>query len=157
MRPRQTLIVLGSFVAGLMCATFVPRLVSLAIDKGVSPDQRSQVARVTSPDGTVDAILESHNCGVSCGLDYSVIVVPRGANAPTNATASVFLADDVVKPQIEWKQTHLLEIAYDRALVEDFRSVAYPLAKSSDQASRRYAVEVRLAPSSSGFSYLESR
>lgn len=154
MNRRHVLSILLSFFAGIGAAFFVPRLARGGIDKVLSPVHLQEVARVTSPDGTVDAVLENAECGAPCPSEYSVSVVPREGRVPTDPAQYVFQADEIVSPQIRWKQPHLLEIAYDRAFIDSFRNMAYPLGKSGNEKSWRYAVEVRLSPSSSGFSYL---
>jgi len=49
---------------------------------------------------------------------------------------------------------HLLDVAYDRALILVFSNVAYPLAKPGNVESWHYGVEVHLSPSAPRFSYL---
>ena len=66
-----------------------------------------------------------------------------------------FPSISMVDAQLHWKQPHLLEIGDKKALINDFRNVSYPFAKFGDQSSWRYKVELRLAPSSEGFSYLQ--
>jgi len=156
MNRRHTLSVFLSFFVGVAVAVFLTWLVHGGIDRVFFPVHRQEVARVTSPDGAVDAVMENMDCGAPCPSEYSVSVVAKGGSVPTDRTQYVFLAADAVSLQIRWKQPHLLEIAYDRAFIDSFRNVTYPLGTAGNEESWRYGVEIRLAPSSTGFSYLEN-
>jgi len=120
----------------------------------IFPEHREEVQRITSPDGTVDAVAENIDCGAPCGLAFAVSVVRKGARASKESARQIFLADDVVNLQLHWREPHLLDVAYDRALILEFRNVAYPLAQPGNAESWRYGVEIHLSPSSSDFSYL---
>jgi hypothetical protein len=130
MNRRHVLSVFLSFIAGVVVAIFAPRLVRSGIDRTLFPIHRREITRSTSPDGTVDAVLESVDCGVPCASEYSVSIVPKGSGVPTDTAQYVFSASDVVSPKTRWKQPHLLEVAYDRALIDNFRNVTYPLEGS---------------------------
>ena len=59
--------------------------------------------------------------------------------------------------KLSWKQPHLLSIAYNRALIHEFRNVAYPLGEyGAKERNWHYKVEIQLAPSANGFSYLQN-
>jgi hypothetical protein len=152
---RAILWTVGAFIAGVVVTAFGPSLVNSALSKIILPEHRWEVARVASPDGTVDAVIVGSGCGPLCSDTYQVTVVPKGAKAPTSVEQYAFSADDMVDAELRWKQPHLLEIEYKKARINDFRNVAYPFAKFGDQESWKYRVELRLAPSSAGFSYLQ--
>lgn len=145
----------GAFIVGIMVTAFGPSLVNSALGKIILPEHRWEVERVPSPDGTVDAVMEGSGCGPLCGDTYLVTVVPKGKKAPADAERYYFSADDMVDAHLRWKQPHLLEIAYKRARINNFQNVVYPFARFGDQESWKYEVEIRLAPSSEGFSYLQ--
>jgi len=143
-----------SFVAGMAVAIVVPGLIRAVADKVLFPEHRTEIVRVTSPDGAVDAVAERIDCGAPCSSGYIVSVVPRGTSAPKGSVQQVFLANDVLNAQVQWKEPHLLDIAYDKAFINSFRNVTYPLGRPGNVESWRYAVEVHLSPTSAGFSYL---
>jgi hypothetical protein len=147
---RQLLRIAVAFIAGIMVAVVGPWLL-----RGHFSSQRLQeIARVTSPDGTVDAVLWVDGCGAMCSDTYLVSVVPRGAKVPTAIEHYAFSADDMTDGRIRWRQSHLLEISYRRALINQFRNLSYPFAKPGNLESWNYKVELRLAPTSQDFSYL---
>jgi hypothetical protein len=152
---RAVLWTVGAFITGIVVTAFGPSLVNSALSRIILPEQRREVARVPSPDGTVDALMVGSSCGPLCSDTYLVTVVPKGGKVPTDVERYAFSANDMVDAQLHWKQPHLLEIGDKKALINDFRNVSYPFAKFGDQSSWRYKVDLRLAPSSEGFSYLQ--
>jgi len=152
-RPRGLSIFL-SFIAGIVVGVVAPRLLRGGADKVLFPEHRHEIARATSPDGTVDAVMEGIECGAPCSSGYSVSVVPKGGPPPKDTVQQVFVADDVVNAQIRWNEPHLLDISYDKAFIHSFRNVTYPLGRPGNVESWRYAVEIHLSPSSARFSYL---
>ncbi|HKV61528.1 MAG TPA: hypothetical protein VJO16_06425 [Candidatus Acidoferrum sp.] len=154
MKHARAVSVFLSFIAGIAIGTMAPRLIRGAVDRQLFPEHRREISRATSPDGTVDAVLEGIECGAACSSGYSVSVVPKG-NAPLkDPVQQVFAADDMVNAQIRWDEAHLLDISYDKAFIHNFRNVAYPFGRAGDEGSWRYAVEIHLIPSSPRFSYL---
>lgn len=57
--------------------------------------------------------------------------------------------------KLVWRQPHLLEVIYDRSLIESFLSVSYPFAKPGVKGTWEYEVETRLGPTSPDFSYIK--
>jgi len=151
-RPRS--LAIGCFILGIVSAILVPRLILLAANHAIFPEQRAEISRVTSPDGVVDAVMIEKNCGAPCSIDHAVFVVPRGQKAPLDSNLAVFSADDIFGDQLLWKQSHLLEVSYGRAFIFNFRNVAYPLNATKNDHAPAYRVEIRLAPTSPVFSYL---
>lgn len=138
---RTVLWTIGAFVAGIIVTAFGPSLVRSALSRIVLPEHRWEAARITSPDGTVDAVMVGSGCGPLCSDTYLVTVVPKGGKAPTDAEKYAFSADDMVDAQLHWNQPHLLEIEYKKARINNFRNVDYPFAKFCDQESWKYRVE----------------
>ena len=151
---RQALWIASAFLAGIALAIFGPWALRNLV-KTIFPYHPEEVARVTSPDGVVDAVMINSDCGVPCSNTYLVVIVPKGGKPPEAFERYEFSADNMVDGQMRWKQPHLLEIAYRIALINQFRNLSYPLAKPGDKGSWDYKVEVRLAPSSQDFSYLQ--
>jgi hypothetical protein len=143
-----------SFVAGMTVMYLEPKLAGTFIHHALFRVKRQEIARVGSPDGAVDAVMTLTDCGAPCSSAYTVYVVPKGQKPPDAPGQDVFSAEDVVDGKLAWKEAHLLDISYSRALIDGFRNVTHPFGKIGDEASWRYAVEVRLSPASAGFSYL---
>jgi len=147
---------IASFFAGIAASVAVPLLASRAGDL-FWPSEDKEIVRVTSPDGRVDAVMIRDNCGAPCYFGYSVFIVPRGMNPSKGSKGTIFYADDMADEKLTWKQPHLLSIGYSRALIYSFRNVSYPLHEFGKEETWLYKVEIQLAPTSTGFSYLESR
>lgn len=159
MRSRQALWMFLCFVAGIACTLVIPRLADIVLGRLGFQDHYREVGRVTSPDGAVDAVMEEADCGAPCSAGFFVSIVPRNAPALRNPDKQqlVFAGDDLSNARVRWSEPHLVEIGYDKGLINSFHNVVYPFGRQGNIESWRYAVEIRLAPSSSGFSYLKVR
>lgn len=142
------------FVAGVVCAVVIPKLFLRVLNRVIFPEERTEVSRVTSPDGTVDAVAIRSDCGAPCSTNYSVFLVPKGTSIRGSSAQSTFSADDVSGEHLAWSQPHLLEIGYTRAFIINFQNVAYPLTDHMGNRTLQ-GFEIRLAPASSNFSYLK--
>jgi hypothetical protein len=132
------------FLAGLLAAATVKTM----HDYIVELDHR-ELVRVTSPDGSVDAV--------------SVRPIVRYFNAPSAlylvrkqdpapAWGPVLrLTEDPESPRLVWKGPQLLEVQFERGCVEGFTNLWH----SNDIEGGRYYIEIRLAPSAV-FSCLKS-
>ena len=75
---------------------------------------RDQVARITSPDGQVDAVVFESDCGAICDVVDEVWVVPRGRRHGDK----VAWFDDAVRSErawgvnVKWDSAHHLVIEY---------------------------------------------
>jgi hypothetical protein len=148
------LYVFASFLAGIACAVVVPLLLGRAADRLFDV---KEIARVTSPDGAVDAVMIRDNCGAPCSYGYSVFVVPKGQAAPSDLKRNVFSADEMVGERLAWKQAHLLSVVYEKALIYSFRNVSYPLGEfHARQKNWNYKVEIQLGPPAA-FAYLQQK
>ena len=155
MKRSRLLLALGWFLAGVIFAIGAPKLLFMALNRVILPEQRHEVSRVTSPDAVVDAVMIRSECGAPCSTNYSVFIVPKGNQVQTNSASSIFSADDMFDQRLTWKQAHLLEIGYSKAFIISFQNVSYPFKNPAKNQSSMYRVEVRLSPTSQGFSYLK--
>ena len=151
---RRWLRITVPFVAGIVITLGATWLLHASV-RHFRSQRLQEIARATSPDGAVDAVLLVNGCGAMCADNYLVTVVPKGTNAPAEIEDYLFSADDMAGEQIRWRQSHLLEISYKKALIYQFRNLSHPFAKPGNMESRKYKVEVRLAPASPDFSYLQ--
>lgn len=83
---------------------------------------REETARVTSPDGVVDAILIRINPGAFSGYLYHVHIVPKGAQS---SGAPVLNGKHFVQEKLRWIEPHLLEVQYAKARVFHFGNLWY--------------------------------
>jgi hypothetical protein len=150
----KALLIVVSFLAGAGTAVLAPLFSRAIADRYLFPERRTEVARVLSPDGVVEAVAQRIDCGAPCSSGYAVSIVPKGTLPSRDPGKQVFLASDIANAQIRWKEPHLLDIGYDKALIQSFRNVTYPMGESGNVQSWRYAVEVRLLPTSPSFSFL---
>src|SRR5437879_8009429 len=97
---------------------------------------RQEVKRVRSPDGRVEAVLIQTNAGATTGFGFEVFLVPTGANPKTGS--ELFRADRVVNLDLHWRESMVLEIAYDQGRIFHFSN----FWNSADLDNFRYVVEV---------------
>jgi hypothetical protein len=112
----------------------------------------SELMRVTSPNGRLDAVLVSYIYGPAAGsgADSNVYIVPKGAPVHIKAGREVFSADPMTGGQLVWKREHLLEIHYDIAEIHGFRNLwgLHEVENVGNSGERDYEVEIRLMPTS---------
>ena len=112
----------------------------------------TEVHRVTSPDGRLDALmtLEESPGGAIGSFYWNVFIVPKGQGMPANDKTSVFCATDLRGERLVWKQDHHLEIHYDLAEIEEYRNTwaVSQLGKIQGGSKSDYFVEVHLIPNS---------
>jgi hypothetical protein len=85
----------------------------------------SELMRVASPNGELDAVLVTYIYGPAAGggVDSNVYIVPKGAPVHVKDGHEVFSADPMTAGQLVWKREHLLEIHYDIADIHRFRNL----------------------------------
>lgn len=112
----------------------------------------SELMRVTSPNGQLDAVLVTYIYGgaVGGGVDSNVYIVPKGGPIHIKAGREVFSADPMTGGQLVWKREHLLEIHYDIANIHSFRNVwgLYEVEDVGSTGEHDFEVEIRLMPAS---------
>jgi hypothetical protein len=112
----------------------------------------SELTRVTSPNGKLDAVLITYIYGPPAGggVDFNVYIVPKGVPVHMKAGREVFSADPMTNEQLVWKRDHLLEIHYDIADIHLFRNLwgLHEIGDTGTRGERDYEVEIRLMPAS---------
>ena len=110
----------------------------------VANEDRKEVARLTSPDSVVDAVMVETNCGATCPFAYEVTVAPRGA---VNVSSEPLLViDHAVGLELRWSAPRQLDIVFDSARIYQFKN----FWSSRDIQNYAYVVELHLAPRSTG-------
>lgn len=108
-----------------------------------SIDDFQEVARQTSPDSVVDAVLfKAGGGGATSGFSYSLFVVEKGASFKKSDDL-LFQGDHIKNLRLEWKNDKILEIHYDEARIFQFKNFWF----SKDVQNFQYVVEIRLVPS----------
>jgi hypothetical protein len=127
-----------------------------------SPSPRSsdvtELSRVTSPNGQLDAVLtqDAYGGAIGGGVESNVYIVRKGTPIKTDTAHTILQADPFTHGKLVWKQEHLLEIYYDVAHIEQFRNL-WGLHEVEDVGSRgehNFEVEIRLEPLADDFSML---
>ena len=137
-RGVRRLLFAGCFVAGFL----VPHL---SIDLPAASRSASKIQRVPTPDGQTDAVVVVTQAGLfKSHTWYEVYIVKHGASF--SPATPVFSAIEMEHPALVWAGSRLLEVHYDRARIEAFRN--------SCRLPDDSPVEIRLAPLSLGFSFL---
>jgi hypothetical protein len=114
-------------------------------------------SRATSPDGRFDAVVarESTPGGAPGSLYWHIFIVRKGDVAPQTDKHSLFNASSLRGEKLVWKQLHLLEVRYDIANIQEFRNIwGENEIEDRDWRKGDYLAELRLLPSSQGFSFL---
>ena len=116
-----------------------------------------ETSRITSPDGVVEAVAVTGNCGATTPISLSTYIVPSGT--PYDATDprfqsdySLFSVDHFDGFDMHWDQPRLLVLHYKIARIFKFTN----FWSSAQIENHRYLVELRLAPESNDFSLHES-
>jgi|GEM_PF-2383828 len=140
----RRLALLTVFLMGMLAPALLQTLLSLSV---VSSSH--EVARAASQNGREDAVLLEVESGLTRKQQsWEVHVVPHGM--PIGKSPSIFSARQVSDGSIAWVEASLLEIRYRRARIDYFTN-----SYSSPNDEEYPAIEVRLAPLSPGFSYLQ--
>ena len=141
------------FRALLLGFAFFSFAVLAACDRQSTPRPGSDVtelSRVTSPNGQLDAVLTQDLYGgaVGGGVESEVYIVRKGAPVKLDTAYTILQADPFTKAKLVWKQDHLLQIYYDVAHIERFRNLwgLHELENVGSTGERDFGVEIRLEP-----------
>lgn len=143
------LIFLGGFILGFVVRSSPDVLVPILF-RMWWPVDREEIARTSSPDGALDAVMIRTDPGAVSSYGYEVHIVPKGTKPREGSHYAIFSAKHMEHEKLVWKQSHLLEIQYEKAHIFYFCNLWYDRKFQNAE----YFVELRLAPRSVGFSYL---
>lgn len=105
-----------------------------------SPCNQTEVERVKSTDGKVQAVLIKSDCGATTSVVYSVYMVGAGKKAEEKDL--LFKADHIEGFSLFWREPKFLEIKYKQARIFQFMN----FWQSKDVDNFAYVVEVRETP-----------
>ena len=117
----------------------------------------SEEARVSSPNGKLDAVLiRDDGGGAAGGWEWYVYLVAKGSKVDESKAHAIFNAGTLSGEKLVWVQEHLLEIRYNIAAINQFRNLwsLDEIAGVGGSGDRDFFVEIRLSPSSQNFSLL---
>lgn len=139
------------FRALLLGLAFFSFAVLAACDRQSVPQPGSDVtelSRVTSPNGQLDAVLTQELYGEPWGGESDVYIVRKRASVKTDTAHTILRADTFTKAKLVWKQEHLLQIYYDVADIEQFRNLwgLHEVENVGSTGERDFDVEIRLEP-----------
>ena len=141
------------FRALFLGVAFLSFALLAACDRESAPRPGSAVtelSRVTSPNGQLDAVLTQDLYGgaVGGGVDSEVYIVRKGAPVKLDTAYTILQADPFTQGKLVWKQDHLLQIYYDVAHIERFRNLRglHELENVGSTGERDFNVEIRLEP-----------
>jgi uridine phosphorylase len=103
---------------------------------------QDEVARSTSPDSLVDAVIVRSNAGATTPFVYRVYVVPAGQDIPRQEGYENFRADKVEDLSLRWKSAGALDIEYKAARIFHFSN----FWNSKSVKNFEYTVRLRLVP-----------
>jgi len=132
-----------SIIAGFDLSCLV---VFAAIFAGCSgPPPIKEIARITSPDSLVDAVLAERGVDATVATPSEVYIVPKGGHP---VGQPLLRADHMQGLTLVWRQPRLLELHYTKGRIFSFSN----FWESPDVQSSTYVVELRLVPASDAYS-----
>lgn len=122
------------------CAIAITVLIMCACRGGLS-----ERARVTSPDGTLQAVVAERASSATVSTPIELYLVPIYGTLPSEP---VLLGDRFENLRVSWKGPTLVEVQYDKGRIFRFTN----FWQSSNPEQSQHVVEIRLKPSSDSFS-----
>lgn len=102
----------------------------------------TEIQRVKSPDGKVEAVHVRGNCGATTAYSEQIYIVTTGGKLPAEKEFSKFVADHADGLEMAWREQKVLEVRYNKARIFKFSN----FWGSNDVENFEYVVEIRLAP-----------
>ncbi len=107
---------------------------------------KEELARITSPDGLVDAVLLRVNYHATVTYSYFVYIVEKGKSVKEGD--HLFLGTHMENLKISWIETKLLEIQYKEITIHHFENMWH----SKNLDNYHYVVELKLSPQGGPYS-----
>lgn len=106
-----------------------------------------ELARISSPDSTVDAVLLRKNFHATVPFIYEAYIV-KANNKAGDEKDLILKSDHMNNIQLKWKEPRFLEISYSSGRIWHFQN----FWQSKEVENFNYLVETRLKPMSDSFS-----
>ena len=110
------------------------------VDCGSGAVGGNEVARASSPDGKVDAVLVTHDTGATVPTPTELYITSKGAKPRSDER--VLRAEHVRDATLTWQADRLLELSYGTARIYTFKNVWFSPAVDNYE----YRVEIKLRP-----------
>ena len=111
-----------------------------------------ELARVTSPNGYLDAVLMRYTYGGAAGggVDSNVYIVRKGSPVVAKSGNEILRADPMSGGALVWKRDHLLQVQYDIAYIQAFRNLwgLHEIENAGPTGERDFEIEIQLVPKS---------
>jgi len=111
-----------------------------------------ELARVTSPNGNLDAVLMRYTYGGAAGggVDSNVYIVRKDSPVVSKPGHEILRADPMSGGALVWKRNHMLQIQYDVAHIQAFRNLwgLSEIENVGPTGERDFEVEIQLVPKS---------
>jgi hypothetical protein len=121
-------------------------------EQAYTKGEGTELARVTSPNGQLDAVLMQYIYGgaVGGGVDSNVYIVRKGDPVVPKPRSEILRADPMSGGALVWKRNHLLQVQYDIAYIQAFRNLwgLYEIENVGPTGERNFEVEIQLLPKS---------
>ena len=121
-------------------------------EQAYTKGEGTELARVTSPNGQLDAVLMRYMYGgaVGGGVDSNVYIVRKRAPVVPKPRSEILRADPMSGGALVWKRDHLLQVQYDIAYIQAFRNVwgLHEIEDVGPTGERDFEVEIQLLPKS---------
>ena len=109
----------------------------LVFNFSIFPVAQTEVLRVTSPDGKLDAVYIQSAAGAMASGNYLVFVLPKGSQ-PDKKDSAVFWAKRTFGLDLSWQDDGGLLIQFSEANIKHFQSYLYPFPKDTG-----YKIEIK--------------
>ena len=122
--------------------------VALALLTGCGLVSRDEVARVSSPDGRVEAVLIETNAGATTSFGYEVHVVPKGRSTSAQVAwlYGAGRSKNAYGANLKWTDDHELVIEYLDAREERLERASVNVEGRAVKVSLRSGVNDATAP-----------
>lgn len=135
----------------LMVVALSASLLAGCDEQPYTKDEGTELARVTSPNGELDAVLMRYMYGGAIGgVDSNVYIVRKGAPVIPKRGGEILTADPMSGGALTWKRDHLLQVQYDIAYIRAFRNLwgLHEIENVGPTGQRDFEVEIQLLPKS---------
>ena len=101
----------------------------------VFPIIDSEVIRLTSPDGKLDAVMIGKHAGAMSTTRYMAYIIPKSHEVSKNDIA-VFQGKRVLDEKFTWIDNQTLLIQYSKADIYHFQNYIYPIKEDPKKEIR---------------------
>ncbi len=132
---RATIVYLGLMTGLAACSSGTSNL--------NSQNTFTELKRVTSPDGTIDAVLIEADGGATVATANRVCLVLHGQKLPPDQLSeAILLADHCQQLDLKWRGNRLLSVLYHKARIFQFSNfwLSEPLNPKTDMVELRLEV-----------------